>query len=943
MLLETQARLERHFDALSRERLPHHFPVYAIEHGLESAEIDTIRRALCDELVAARHLIERHWLLWIVVAAEIGYTYDGDEYWMSFEAEISGWHDYGSRDTVRDWFKTFAKRFSGFTPAGRWAEHFSIIAWPITHSILPRYLQAQFARHLYELRHDLAETSYTGIDKLGELLNERYDGHSSRFENFLQQTALTGRLVLAMRDEDVQDAIAPISRPTLARIIADLEQKSASRGYLRDARRVLREARLKARSGLGIARGPAAAGGGLAPPRGMRLIAKRSSDGSWGVGVAMPDAAALLKQHGLGVSLLDRHRMRFADRPGGWMPGRALLSYAGREHILSRFPESPATPIVELEGAKPEARPFLDDMKLSRRSPWLLRVHEDGVAREVLGNHVRIGEAYLIATDAPVAPELAAALKLEAAACRTAGLALYLLGPPKSAAPQFVQALGKLGFGYALRAKVAPVGLVPRWDAAGGGSIWLPHEEILLRISADFDVAEYTVSRNAEPPTHFTREDTEALIVSLGKLPLGWHRVEIGATPKKGATLTVSPETIIVEVRPPLPWQTAIAGRAGIRAIVEPANARLEALIEGKAVVTLHGSAERTATVDVRLFGASGHLSEGMEIGRLTLPASPKAMADCVQKLSKEPLSEKLHSAARVELAFALEELGVAVLTFDHKIQPLRWKLEGAGGRRMVRLIDETGAAQAVLVDRFGLCAPDKRVELQPQACLGGVAVEPPGALFAARYNGKRYAAVASVPPAGPVHTFADLSFPIAFATPEGSPRSIMRLLAVLRLWQRSRMMGPLASVRRARVIGALERRIKQAACGASWADRAARFAEGRGVTIEELQREVGGSPGFASRMRSTRWKWYPDSTEARKEFCHYAKFYGVSEDAELCKLALRLAFHPASIRFDDPTKGAEIFKRLGETPVLARGAFFAKLASDAQSETETETLAEAG
>src|SRR5947209_7828314 len=126
MLLETQARLERHFDALSRERLPHRFPVYAIEHGLESAEIDTIRRALCDELVAARHLIERHWLLWIVVAAEIGYTYDGDEYWMSFAAEIPEWRAYGSRDTVRDWFKTFTKRFSGLTPAGRWAEHFSI-------------------------------------------------------------------------------------------------------------------------------------------------------------------------------------------------------------------------------------------------------------------------------------------------------------------------------------------------------------------------------------------------------------------------------------------------------------------------------------------------------------------------------------------------------------------------------------------------------------------------------------------------------------------------------------------------------------------------------------------------------------------------------------------------------------------------------------------------
>ena len=924
MLLETQARLEKHFDALSRERLPHRFPVYAIEHGLESAEIDTIRRALCDELVAARHLIERHWLLWIVVAAEIGYTYDGDEYWMSFAAEIPEWRAFGSRDTVRDWFQTFTKRFSGFTPAGRWAEHFSIIAWPITHSILPRYLQAHFARHLYELRHDLADTSYGGIDKLGELLNERYDGHSSRFESFLQQTALTARLVLAMRDEDVQDAIAPINRPTLARIIGDLEEKSASRGYLRDARRVLREARLKARTGLGGARGPAA-GGGVAAPRGMQLIAKRSSDGSWGVGVALPDVAALLKQHSLGVGLLDQHRMRFADRPGGWMPGRALLSYAGREHILSRFPESPAAPIVELEGAKPQARPFLDDMKLSRRSPWLLRVHEDGVAREVLGNHVRVGAAYLIATEGAVAPELAVALKLDAAACRTAGLTLYLLEPPKSAAPQFIQALGKLGFGYALQAKVEPVGLVPRWNAAGGGSIWLPHEEILLRISADFDVTEYIVSRSAEPATHFTREDAEALIVSLGKLPLGRHQVEIGAVPKKGTTLSVSPETITVEVRAPLPWQTAIAGRAGIRAVVEPANAQLEALIAGRAVVTLHGPAERTATVNVRLFGASGYLTESMEIGRITLPASPKAMADCIQKLAKEPLSEDLHSASRVELAFALEELGVAVVPFDHKIQPLRWKLEVAGGQRLVRLIDETGAAQAVLVDRFDLCVPDKRIELESQACLAGVAVETPGALFAARYSGKRYAAVASAPPSGPVHRFADLGFAITFASPEDSPRSIMRLLAVLRLWQGARIMGPLASVRRARVIGALEQKIKQAACGAPWADRAARFTAGRGVGIEGLQREVGGSPGFASRMRSTPWKWFPDNTEARAEFSRYAAFYGVSKDVELCDLALRLAFHPASIRFDDPKKGAEIFKRLGEAPVLARGAFFAR------------------
>ncbi len=549
----------------------------------------------------------------------------------------------------------------------------------------------------------------------------------------------------------------------------------------------------------------------------------------------------------------------------------------------------------------------------------------------------------MIATNAPVTPELATALKLEGVTSRTGDLTLYVLEPPKPAAPQFIQALGKLGFGYALRAKVEPLGLVPRWDTAGGSSVWLPHEEILLRISADFDVAEYSVSRNAEPPTHFTRDNAHALIVSLGGLPLGRHRVDIGATPKKGTSLAVSSETIIVEVRPPLPWQAAIAGRAGLRALVEPANASLQAVIEGKATVTLHGPKDRTTTVGVRLFGTNGHRIEQTDIGRFTLPASAKAMTDCIQKLSKEPLSEKLHSAARVELAFALEELGATVLSFDHKIRPLRWKLETVGGHPTVRLIDETGSAQAISVDRFDLCTPDKRIEVPAQICIGGAAIEPPGALFAARYNGKRYLAVASVPPAAPVHAFADLGFPIQLATPQDSPRSIMRLLAVLRLWQRPRMMGPLAAVRRARVVAVIERRIKEAACGKSWADYAERFVERRGITIEELQREVGGSPGFASRMRSTPWKWFPNSTGARNEFRRYAKFYGVSKDGELCDLALRLAFHPASIRLDGPTKGAEIFKRLGETPVLARGAFLAKLASDAQSEPETETLAEAG
>jgi hypothetical protein len=190
---------------------------------------------------------------------------------------------------------------------------------------------------------------------------------------------------------------------------------------------------------------------------------------------------------------------------------------------------------------------------------------------------------------------------------------------------------------------------------------------------------------------------------------------------------------------------------------------------------------------------------------------------------------------------------------------------------------------------------------------------------------------------------FSDLQLDLVFATPEDSPRRIMRLLAVLRLWQRAQALGPLAPVRRMKVVSAIEKKIKRLACGSSWAERADRFVRGAGGTIEELQREVGGSPGFASRMRTTSWNWFPNSHRARVEFFRIAKVYGISENFELCELALRLAFHPASIRLNDPKKGAEAFEQLGTMRTLIRGAFFAKLVTDAQTAAPAETIAEAG
>ncbi len=131
----------------------------------------------------------RPWLCWIAAAAEVGYAFDGVEFWTSFEGAVPGWAAMGSRTTIRDWYKRFGERFSGIRPEGPWAKHFSIIAWPITHSILPKDLQSQFARLLYECRYRLASIQGQGADKIGEVLRKAGPDTNTRSGTSLSRSA----------------------------------------------------------------------------------------------------------------------------------------------------------------------------------------------------------------------------------------------------------------------------------------------------------------------------------------------------------------------------------------------------------------------------------------------------------------------------------------------------------------------------------------------------------------------------------------------------------------------------------------------------------------------------------------------------------------------------------------------------------------------------------
>ena len=173
----------------------------------------------------------------MIYATEFGYRFVDNEYWISFEEQTPHWVTTQDRALqFVGWFKKFQKLFGGVVPSGDWAKHFNRISLPITNAILPRYLQRLFAQAIYGLRYELIQLHSGDAKEAGRLLAANAWNAPTRFQQFLQQEELAGRILLALLDEEPTDESA-ISKVTLKRIVTDLESVREAREWLRAARR----------------------------------------------------------------------------------------------------------------------------------------------------------------------------------------------------------------------------------------------------------------------------------------------------------------------------------------------------------------------------------------------------------------------------------------------------------------------------------------------------------------------------------------------------------------------------------------------------------------------------------------------------------------------------------------------------------------------------------
>jgi hypothetical protein len=912
--------------------------LFALEHGLTDGEFGEITGLLHAELAELREgwKLGRHWLLWVIYATEMGYDYDGGEFWPSFEQRTPRWREpitSKRRNQLRTWFSRFQTTYQGVRPSGEWAEHFSIIAWPITHAILPQYLQSQFARSLYYLRYELAHLDALSPSALGKLLAANAWDASSRFREFLQQQELAGRIVLALLSDRTPEGQSPIYPQTLERLVSDLERVQSTREWLKETRSLVAE-RLKgsARTSVGSTsrRDADGDGAGRAAFR-MRptLMLRRSTASIWSIVLDIPSFASVARSYPDLHKSLRSSRCKIAGTDT-WHPSGWLLTGARRQ-VLRTWPGA-GTPLVQFERSDPALDQFISaGTRLATGPIWLCRIGSDGLAHEVTGRMVRPGRKYIVLSESTFSVR-AGLLALCYVDC--SGVHAALLSMPDTLSFETLSKLQQLGLQVARTVRIWPAGLSARSFDGEGQSEWLTTDAPCFGIIHDHPVESYSLRLDGESETliDVAAVDTP-VFVKIVPLPAGRHMLMVKArgAPMAGVASPVAEGVITLDVREPEPWVPGTTSHAGLAISLEPDSPTLDAFWERDVAVSALGPAGHQVSCAIRLYNASGRELLAEPIATFDLPITP---SDWFKKFT--PFVEDKHrawtflEATSGRFLIKGEELGEYVLRLERDVKPIRWVFRSLGKTTTARLIDDTGGDDMPTCRFFSLRDPAVAISLNAEEVLAGVEVEAPGGIFDARHGKFRDAVSLSIPPSG--QGFGDLLIEPDLCSIESEAFAVTAILETLKLWAETRLLGPLGAMRRNRIIDRLANKLYARLCGQRWGEAEATFLANphAGFARQKLQDVVGGPHAFPVVLAREFDRMDASAESGVAWFFSVAARYQVSSDQGLCNLALQLASRPQELPVIVPVTSVldSLLSEIKEKGGLLRAARFVALLS---------------
>ena len=948
-------RLALHFESLAAKRhsgsgTP---PVFALEHGLEDTAIRALSSAVRTS-IRSRRPRWQHRLPWIVYAAELSYDYAGDEYWQSFEARTPGWKERGNRYWIRKCYHWFSQHYGGAHPSGQWAECFTIICWPITHAVLPKDLQRQLARVLYEVRHSYSKAVFREPATLGHLIATRSRAASARFQNFVQETRLVGQIAAALLLEDESGTGGLLDASTLRRISQDLDRERRGREWLRVARRSAKE-RARVR---GLARhlhrqsrlrrteeGRAeVAALGIEP----RLVLQPSDvqSTSWRVSIEIPDLSNLCRRFPDTQHVLTQSRCRVAGYEGRPI-ARGRFLYGAQRLALSRWP-APDEVFLRFEQGHATLEFLLKTECLLRPGPpWLFRIASDGFAYECRGLRVRPGQRYIVLTPRAA---VSGAPFVKPVDVECSGIRGTLLDLPAGLDTHLEEVIQDLGLTQARLIEVWRAGLAPvHWDGEGH-SEWLAGEQPTLGIQSDHTLRmiRVVVDGQSTPPLEFTRVTPgEPLFVQLPLLPIGLHtmRVDVvGSEDTPAETLGHLELTVRVDEAQAQHHGVDPAGPLSVR--LDPVAPTLEELWDGQVDIEVLGPRGRAVKCSTSLLQRGKDQPAASIVRRLELPITPSKWRRHFENnfRTKKEVQRGYDAAYACRVHFGVRELGTFEILCERDFSPLRWALVGERNRKpIVQLIDDSGRGEDPQVSHYTLEKPAAEVCLD-FAC--EYEVSAPGGLYIAR-QGSFSAGIIVV--LRKLQSLTDLTNSPVIPS---RPRSLVTVLEAVDLghkWAIARSSGDILSViRRRRALEVIIRHVVGLIGGEVWAKAEADFEEGaRDFSI--LERGVPRRPNevpFASILASETTGLARVSTGERvARFAKLARDHDVLREREgdssvyhdpawMAELALRVASNPrdAVTWAGSDRRGA--MARLMEVPILARAARFVVLATHDYSDS---------
>lgn len=934
LLKNFHERLDTHFRALHEQRLKLEpaAPVFALEHGLEPAEFELLQAAVRAAVAKGfRDIYWTWWLPFVVYAADVGYDYVGKDYWPPFaertpgwEAPCSGWNVAGNRSRIRTWFVRFADEYGGARPTGAFASFFINIAWPITHGVLPIYLQRQLAHLLDEFSARLTNDLLNDPDALGEALSRAayIRDYPERFQKFCSQQALLGRIATALLAGDEEET-PYLLRSTLHRIVDGLMSEQKARLALQRARRSASRVRTYGFRPSSSADGSRTAGSQVPTLTDPRMRLKRLEDG-WRLFADIPDLRPLGARL---PELVDELRDRRARVAGVERPVAAGRLLRPGEQLLGALP-APGTPFVSLLNASAAVNTLVAmQCRLSPGPWWVFKKRTGAHAVEIRGKHVTPGQSYILlgATDVS-APSLAWVNEIEVLA---SGARAFELTVPEQISDADVATLMAVGISVVSAVTIRPVGLVPlAWDGEGSAG-YRAGDSALMAIRSERPPESCAVTIDGGAPELLSwPAGTVELFFALDDLAVGVHTVTVTLL-GTGADAATGSLTLAIGQ----PSSDGAGAGEGIRVLASPARPLLSDIWDGLAVLTVDGPPGTEAQLTVVLRD-----ERDTELARLrrtiSLPLSEEGWRRIARDdLRASELGDAYDQAETCEVAVSRSGIGFATLVCERGFRPLRWLISKRhDGPYEARLIDRTDGANTV-VDLYPSTTP-----MQPVRQPNGTAVESPvvGGLLRA-VSGDLSASVILPPDQNELLRMRGAARPYV-RVGNRTAIEVMRLIRGHHAWMSAELpANPFAERQRRRALDAITSELVGIIAGNRWAHQERRQREQDVLDhLEAMQALVGNADEqrVASLVNDRQWRWakHPELrvTELAELIGPLVASSCMGNPVDATRFLVRLAGTPGRLLEWHEVGRSRMLDCVMRSPVLIRVVRLAVLGSDA-------------